>query len=216
MIHYYVYYSYEPWGRGYIGRRECKCLPKDDIYFGSFSDKTFQPTEKIILQEYATREEAIAAEVSLHEFYQVHRNKLFANQVKQTTTKFSGGLGMLGLHHTEESKEKISKNSASRRPEFRKAQSQRLKGVPKTEEHRRNISKGLKGKPKPPMSEETKQKLSKANSGKILSEEHRQKIAQANKGKPRTDAQIQAVIESNRRRKGEKRKRYTQNENQNH
>jgi hypothetical protein len=204
--HYYVYYSYEPWGRGYIGRRECECLPEDDIYFGSFFDKTFQPTEKIVLQEFATREEAIAAEVSLHEFYQVHRNKHFANQARQTTTKFSGGSGMLGLHHTNESKKKISKNSASRRPEFREAMSKRLKGVPK---------KGLKGKSKTPLSEETKQKISQANSGKTLSDEHRQKIAQSNKGKPRTDAQIQAVIESNRRRKGEKRKGYTRHENKN-
>lgn len=25
--YFYVYYSYEEFGRGYIGKRECKCLP---------------------------------------------------------------------------------------------------------------------------------------------------------------------------------------------
>jgi hypothetical protein len=45
--YYYTYYSYEEWGRGYIGSRGCKCLPEEDIkYFGSFSDKTFQTNSK--------------------------------------------------------------------------------------------------------------------------------------------------------------------------
>ncbi len=48
---HYVYYSYEEWGRGYIGSRTCKCHAKDDVkYFGSFLDKTFNPTQKIILK----------------------------------------------------------------------------------------------------------------------------------------------------------------------
>lgn len=216
MKHYYVYYSYEPWGRGYIGRRECECLPEDDNYFGSFYDKTFRPTEKIVLQVFETREQALAAEVELHWFYQVHLNPHFANQSRQTSTKFSGGSGMLGLHHTEESKAKISENSSFRRTDFREALSKRLRGVPKSEEHRKKISEGLKGKTKPPMSEGTKQKISRANKGKTLSEEHKQKISQSNKGKPRTEAQIQSVIESNRRRKGEKRKGYTRYEDRNH
>jgi len=50
--YFYVYYSYEPWGRGYIGKRECWCLPEEDTkYFGSFRDKTFKPTEKIISEK---------------------------------------------------------------------------------------------------------------------------------------------------------------------
>jgi len=49
MKHFYVYYSYEEYGRGYIGKRECKYLPEEDVnYFGSFKDKTFKPTQKII------------------------------------------------------------------------------------------------------------------------------------------------------------------------
>jgi len=87
--YYYTYYSYEEWGRGYIGSRGCKCLPEEDIkYFGSYSDKTFNPTQKIILEIYGTREQAIEAEVILHDFYDVANNPHFANRAKQTSTKF--------------------------------------------------------------------------------------------------------------------------------
>lgn len=87
--HFYVYYSYEEWGRGYIGRRECRCLPEEDVkYFGSFKDKTFRPTQKIILWTCLSREEACEAEVILHNFYEVDVNPHFANRAKQTSKKF--------------------------------------------------------------------------------------------------------------------------------
>jgi hypothetical protein len=89
MKHFYVYYSYEEYGRGYIGKRECKCEPeKDTKYFGSFHDKTFKPTQKIILDTFNTREEVYEAECILHEYYQVDKNPHFANRAKQTSTKF--------------------------------------------------------------------------------------------------------------------------------
>ena len=48
--YYYVYESSEINGRKYIGYRGCDCKPEEDIkYFGSFSDKTFKPTEKEII-----------------------------------------------------------------------------------------------------------------------------------------------------------------------
>ncbi len=89
--YYYTYYSYEEWGRGYFGSRGCKCLPEKDVkYFGSFYDKTFRPTQKIILKsDYATREEAYADEIILHNYYDVANNPHFANRAKQTTTSFS-------------------------------------------------------------------------------------------------------------------------------
>ena len=88
--YYYTYYSYEEWGRGYIGSRGCKCLPEEDVrYFGSFRDKTFKPTQKIILKsDYATREEAYVDEIALQEFYKVVENPHFANRAYQTSTKF--------------------------------------------------------------------------------------------------------------------------------
>ena len=88
--YHYVYYSYEEWGRGYIGSRTCYCLPQNDTnYFGSFKDIDFKPTKKIILKEdYANREEAIEDEIKLHNFYEVHKNLNFANQAKQSSKKF--------------------------------------------------------------------------------------------------------------------------------
>ena len=88
--YYYTYYSYEEWGRGYFGSRGCKCLPEEDIkYFGSFSDKNFKPTQKIILKsDYATREDAYADEIILQTHYNVVENPHFANKSNQTSTKF--------------------------------------------------------------------------------------------------------------------------------
>ena len=88
-MYYYVYYSYEPWGRGYIGQRGCKCLPEEDTnYFGTFKDKTFKPTQKIVLQTFKTRKEAITAEVILHDFYQIDTNPHFANKARQKVVGF--------------------------------------------------------------------------------------------------------------------------------
>ena len=88
--YYYTYYSYEEWCRGYIGSRGCKCLPEEDVkYFGSFKDKNFKPTQKIILKDdYATREEAYADEIILQRYFKVVENVHFANRAYQTSTKF--------------------------------------------------------------------------------------------------------------------------------
>lgn len=115
--YFYVYYSYEPWGRGYIGKRECECLPEEDVkYFGSYRDKTFKPTEKIILQTFDTVEEVMQAEILLHEFYQVDKNPHFANKVRATTTGFYYSASgkdnpFYGRKHKKETIERIvSKN----------------------------------------------------------------------------------------------------------
>jgi len=79
--YHYTYYSYEEFGRGYIGVRSCNCKPEEDVkYFGSFSDKSFLPTSKIILGTYETREEANKDERILHRFYDVGLNPKFANK----------------------------------------------------------------------------------------------------------------------------------------
>ena len=81
MTYHYTYYSYEEFGRGYIGKRSCKCRPEEDVkYFGSYKDKTFHPTQKIILETYDTAEELAKAEEILHAFYDVASNPHFANQ----------------------------------------------------------------------------------------------------------------------------------------
>jgi hypothetical protein len=86
----YTYYSYEEYGRGYIGSRGCKCSIEEDIeYLGSFSDKTFKPTQKIILGVFETRGEAYEAELLLHNFFKVDINSHFANKSKLTSSGFT-------------------------------------------------------------------------------------------------------------------------------
>jgi hypothetical protein len=66
------------------------CLPEEDVkYFGSFKDKTFKPTQKVILATFSTKAEAVSAEISLHNFFEVDVNPHFANKAKQKTIGFS-------------------------------------------------------------------------------------------------------------------------------
>jgi len=89
-MYHYVYYSYEEWGRGYIGARSCDCLPEQDVgYLGSYSDKSFQPNSKIILMTFPTREEANQAEIMLHWSYDVARNPNFANKANACAVGFA-------------------------------------------------------------------------------------------------------------------------------
>jgi len=104
--YFYVYYSYEEFGRGYIGSRICKCLPEQDIkYFGSYKDKTFNPTKKIILEVFSNKKQMLDAEILLHSFYDIDKNPYFANKAKQTSNKFS----TFGLKHSEETKNNFRK-----------------------------------------------------------------------------------------------------------
>ena len=109
---HYVYYSYEEWGRGYIGKRSCECLPEEDVnYMGSFTDKTFKPTCKIILDTFATSADALAAEALLHDAYNVSSNPLFANKAKQTSRWFNTE----GVPKTKQHREKIRQSNSGRK-----------------------------------------------------------------------------------------------------
>jgi len=112
MTNHYVYYSYEEFGRGYIGSRSCGCLPEEDKeYLGSFTDSTFTPTGKIVLAVFGTRKEATAAEVVLHDAYDVAKNPEFANRAKQTSEFFD----RTGAKSTAEHCQKIGKANQGRR-----------------------------------------------------------------------------------------------------
>ncbi len=140
--YFYVYYSYEPWGRGYIGKRECKCLPEEDIkYFGSYRDKTFKPTQKVILQTFDTSEEAYSAEITLQEFYQVDKNPHFANIYIHRSQKFCN-------NGSEIIRKKISNS---------------LTGIKRSEDTKRKVSESKKGTI---ISEETKLKLKEKRKGR--------------------------------------------------
>lgn len=174
--YHYVYYSYEEYGRGYIGSRSCSCPPQmDRNYFGSFTDKTFKPTSKIIIAEFNSRDEALLAEINLHSFYDVVKNPHFVNKAKLTTSGFSRE----GVTLSRETREKISKTHL---------------GKTFSEEARKNMSKAHKGKP---ISENTKiaakktceQRVGSRNPmyGKPLSDSHKKKISDKNKGRVVSD-----------------------------
>jgi hypothetical protein len=127
--HHYVYRSYEEWGREYIGIRSCDCLPEEDTqYFGSFRDKSFNPTEKTILFVRETREEVAEIEIILHDFFDVAVNPKFANKAKATSTKFD----TTGVPHSEAQKKANSeRNSGENNPMY---------GVPRTEAQKKAMS----------------------------------------------------------------------------
>ena len=119
---HYTYYSYEEFGRGYIGKRSCKCNPEEDVtYFGSYSDETFKPTQKIILGTYDTAEEAIDDEIKIQRFFKVVENPHFVNKVYQTSNKFRGNSETVRKGHAnrtpEQRSETARKANASRTPE---------------------------------------------------------------------------------------------------
>jgi hypothetical protein len=205
MENHYTYYSYEEWGRGYFGSRSCECLPEEDVkYFGSFKDKTFKPTQKIILKDdYLTRDEAIIDEIILHNFYEVDKNPHFANKSRQKTTgfyyaekKFGEENPFYGKTHSQETKEKISKKSKGKpgvkkfgeeNPFYGRSHSQEIKDLirQKTLEQFETLGHPFKGRNH---SEETKRKMSEDRKGNPkyshpVQQETRDKIGQSKLGR---------------------------------
>lgn len=85
---HYVYYSYEPEGRGYIGKRSSSVPPEQDPYLGSFTDKTFKPTHKVVIALFDSADEAIRSEIALHRLFRVDVSEHFANKVIQPSPEF--------------------------------------------------------------------------------------------------------------------------------
>lgn len=208
MQNHYVYYSYEPFGRGYIGRRSCNCPIEDDPYMGSYKDKSFNPTHKIIIKTFNTREEALEEEIKLHKLYDVDNNPIFANRAKQKSTKFS--FSCKGCVRSDEYKKKMSESLKGRviKPEWiEKAKQNRRSFVGESnpfygkthrDDTKNKISNTLKSTyndGKHPWlgrkhSEESKEKFRKNNAGKnnpnygkVTPDEVRNKIGQSKVGR---------------------------------
>lgn len=164
--YHYVYRSYEPLGRSYIGKRTCTCLPEEDKeYLGSFSDSDFSPTQKEILALCESSEHALEVEIFFHEFYDVARNPMFANKAKQTSKFFNTE----GVPKSERHRQRIKGS---------------LLGLPKTESHRLNLSLAKRGKP---ASEACRLAQVAAVRGKPKSDDHKRKIAEANMGRKKSE-----------------------------
>ena len=169
MATYYTYYSYEEkeTGRGYIGYRKCPDNLKihEDYYLGSYSDKSFNPTSKIIIGIYSTQKEAVSAEADLHELYNVDTDPHFANKVKQSSYWFHNNKGKnLSMSH----KNKISK-SLKGRPSPNK-------GKTFDETWRKNLSIGIK------KAGERNPKAYKYWEGRTHSDSTKKKLSERSKG----------------------------------
>ena len=186
MKHYYLYYSYEEWGRGYIGKRACDCLPEEDVkYFGSFVDETFKPKHKIILSsDYSTPCELAEDEIILHDFYDVARNPHFVNRAKATST----GFDTTGTTLTDETKLRIGEarrgKTHTKQAKLRIGEARR--GKTHTDEAKRKIGEALAGEKNSrfgkTLTDETKQKMREAQTGKKRTDSTRQKLREANTG----------------------------------
>lgn len=151
-MYHYTYILLDPESdMKYIGMRSCKCKPDEDAYMGSSYAMTIEDKrkcDKLILEEFETREEALQHEIRLHEQFQVHVNPEFWNLAKQTSTKFVSN--RKGCKLTEEHKRKCSEALKGRKmPKF-------------TEEHRQKISAARTGTK---ASYELRKKLSEMRKG---------------------------------------------------
>lgn len=183
--HHYVYILIdtqpEDSRKFYIGVRSCTCNPEDDNYIGSsksMTDEQKSRCDKLILEEFSSREEALNYEILLHNKFDVGINPMFYNKSKQTST----GFDTTGMKFTF-SEEHIANMTIAIR---NRPSSIYRKGWNHTEEAKQAIANSKLGIPR---SEATKSKLSAAmkskyaagyinpNTGLIKPEEQRKAIS---------------------------------------
>ena len=187
MKHHYVYLlidtSPTDSRQFYIGVRSCTCNPDEDPYMGSSKSMTTEEKlrcDKLILEEFSTREEAIAYEIYLHNKFDVAVNSSFYNNAKQTSKKFdtSGKTFVFTKEH------KLNMSTAAKL----RSLDTYARGWKHTEDAKKAIAESKLGVPR---SEEVRNKLSEKmkqwyeaghvnpNTGLIRSEEQRKKISTA-------------------------------------
>ena len=87
-MYHILYNSYEEHlgGRDYIGAHSTEDLY--DGYLGSYTDPTFNPTGRMIISFFQSRESLIKAEMRLQRTLKVVEDPQYANQAYQTSTGF--------------------------------------------------------------------------------------------------------------------------------
>jgi hypothetical protein len=134
----------------------------------------------------------MAHEIHLHGSRNVVANSKYANLSKQTST----GFNTLGMRHSEEAREKISKAVKGHWTD-EECRQKKLE-IQRSEEYRQKQSKAHHGKS---LSKEHRQKISKAHLGMSYSEETRRKIGEKSKGRKHSDETRRNMSET---RKGKK------------
>jgi hypothetical protein len=190
----------------YYGVRTSDIEPNKDLgfnYFSSSSDHEFRNDQKnnpqdykyVIVSIFNSREEAMYAEIKLHEKFNVDLNKSFYNRTKSNTIGFSNA----GKRHSDITKNKISTSNRGkiRNDHQRKNISDSLagrtlsnehckkigdvqKGIPRKISTKSKISKKLKGIKH---SDDRRLNISKSLVGRKLSEEQRKKISIGSKNR---------------------------------
>ena len=109
-MYHILYNSFEefPGGRDYIGAHSTKNLY--DGYLGSFTDRSFKPTAKIIISFHPDRKSLLRAEINFQRMLKVVEDPQYANRAYQTSDGFSifglAGIIRRGGKWSEEAKER--------------------------------------------------------------------------------------------------------------
>ena len=174
---------------------------RDEKYKIEIIKSFIDPNECVRVENYIIRNYMLKKDgLCLNKFYCCGGEKVFS---------------MVGIHHSEETKQKmrkphyISPETHERLSAWgkkisivRKGQSSWNKGLHHTEETKQKMSISLKGIPSPkkgiPLSEETKQKMSIAKKGIPLAEETKQKMSEAHKGIPLSEETKQKISKAHK------------------
>ena len=142
-----------------------------------------------------------------------HKNQMEIFYIKKYDPQFNfteGGDGISGFKHSEETKQKISKNNArywkgkalseETRKKMSKNNARYWQGKTLSEETRKKMSESKKGENHPMygkmLSEETRKKISESQKGKTFSEEIRKKMSESKKGKKHSEETKKKISES--------------------
>jgi hypothetical protein len=162
--HYTYWLTCDQTDQHYIGCRSSTASPEQDNYWSS-SEVVKQMIKegytftKNILSTWPTREDAMAHEVLLHDYFNVGQQSDFINQAKQTSTRFdSTGLKCPGKGLGRKDTNKVRKNKSL-------AAGHHLRGKQLSDDHKNKISATMKIKAGHSHTLETRQKLSAIKKG---------------------------------------------------
>lgn len=179
-LYNFVYLAYEdkPGGRMYIGKHSTNNL--HDGYLGSYLDRTFDPTHRIILQYYRTEQGAISGEILWQNTFKVADDEAYANKAYQTSERFYYPWSGKTRSDADKRKKSLAAQGKPKSLEHCKKLSEARRGMKLSEQHKRNI--GLSGLGRE-VTNETREKIRAKKVGVPQTEEHIQKLSRLRKGK---------------------------------